>query len=131
MASAIAEARVDIARGHDHWVAADNYQAASELAFHLPENPQTFSINLTGRPNQYDLWPSFPDRARPGDVLWLALDEGVRPPLIDSLAPHFATVRRDTLVRLARNGDVIKHMRIWRLAAWRGTWPGPQLRSPP
>jgi 4-amino-4-deoxy-L-arabinose transferase-like glycosyltransferase len=131
MAFSIAAARVDIAHGSDHWVAADNYQTASELAFHLPGNPETFSLNLSGRPNQYDFWPSFPDRAKPGDVLWIALDEDPRPATIDSLVPHFASVERMGLVVLARNGGVIKHMRIWRLDAWRGTWPRRQLRSPP
>ena len=122
---------VDTMRRQRGYVAAESYQTASELAFHLPGHPEVFSLNLTGRPNQYDFWPAFTDRARPGDVLWVALDEADRPATIDSLARHFGTINRGGLVPLARNGEVIKHMRIWRLDQWRGTWPGRRLRSPP
>ncbi len=33
-----------------------NYQIASELAFYVPGNPQTVSINRWNRPNVYDYW---------------------------------------------------------------------------
>lgn len=33
-----------------------NYQIASELAFYVPDNPQTVSINRWHRPNVYDYW---------------------------------------------------------------------------
>ena len=41
------------------WVGADRYQDVSELAYHLPGRPEAFCVCLTGRHNQYDLWPSF------------------------------------------------------------------------
>ena len=111
-------------------VAADRYQEASALAFHLPENPETFSLNVSGRANQYDLWPSFAQRARPGDALILVLDDvaGTHP-TVDSLAIHFASVDRGPPVSLARNGDPVKNLRIWLLSGWRGTWPSSRLRS--
>jgi 4-amino-4-deoxy-L-arabinose transferase-like glycosyltransferase len=113
------------------WVAADRYQEASELAFHLPTHPETFSLNLSGRPNQYDLWPSFPDRAYPPrDALILVLDDvdGVHPTAAQ-LRPHFTTMRQGEQVELARDGDVVKRLRIWLLEGWRGTWPKAPLRS--
>ena len=112
------------------WIAADRYQDASELAFHLPEQPETFSLNLSGRANHYDLWPSFTDRAQRRDGLILVVDavEGVHP-AVATLAPHFASVTPGAVITLARDGDPVKHMRMWVLDGWFGTWPKGRLRS--
>src|SRR6202012_5335092 len=45
------------------WVATNRYQDAAELAFHLKGHPTVFSLNLGGRPNEYDLWPQVSDKA--------------------------------------------------------------------
>lgn len=58
------------------WIAADRYQEASELAFHLPHHPRVFALNLGGRPNQYDLWPRLRSVTQPGDCVLVAVDEG-------------------------------------------------------
>jgi hypothetical protein len=111
-------------------VGADRYQDASELAFHLRDVPEAFALNLAGRPNQYDLWPSFPERAQRRDALILVLDdvEGIHPTAA-MLAPHFASRQQGEMVALARNGDVTKRLRIWVFDGWRGTWPEVPLRS--
>ncbi len=44
-------------------VFSDSYQMPSELAFYVRGHPETFSINLGRRMNQYDLWPDINDRA--------------------------------------------------------------------
>jgi hypothetical protein len=113
------------------FIAANRYQDASELAFHMDGNPAVMSLNLATRPNQYDFWPGFPERANAGDALVVVVDDGDRHPAIDSLASHFIDVAPVGASALARNGDVIKRMRIWRLSEWRGTWPRSQLRSRP
>ena len=114
------------------WVAATRYQETSELAFHLPDNPEVFALNLTTRPNQYDFWPSFTDRAQPRDGLILVADEVAdTSPVVEILRPHFELARRDSMVTLARDGDPVKYVRIWVLDRWRGTWPEAQLRSRP
>ncbi|MBF0560110.1 MAG: glycosyltransferase family 39 protein [Nitrospirae bacterium] len=41
----------------------DSYQIASELAFYVDGHPETFSINLGRRMDQYDLWPGINDWA--------------------------------------------------------------------
>jgi hypothetical protein len=112
------------------WVAADRYQEASELAFHLPDRPQAFALNLTTRPNHYDLWPGFPQRAQPRDGLLLVVDEvaGEHPTVV-LLTPHFSTVRQEEMVTLTRAGDPVKYLRIWHFEGWRGTWPERPLRS--
>ena len=110
--------------GTASWLGADRYQDASEIAFHAPDNPTVFSVNLSGRANQYDLWPGFRALARRGDDLVLALDEtdGMHSTAA-RLEPFFASVRRGALVPLQRRGDVIAKRRIWILLGWKGGWP--------
>lgn len=108
------------------WVAADRYQEASEIAFHLPDHPPVFALNLSGRRNQYDLWPRFADGARGGDALVVVLDErGEAHPAIRALAPHFAQVARGERIALRRGDGIVTERRIWVLTGWRGTWPSP------
>ncbi len=108
------------------WIAADKYQDASELAFHLPQRPGTFSLNLSSRPNQYDLWPGFPDLAHPGDDLIVVLDEVPEPHhTAVVLAPNFHSLEKGSLVPLRRrDGEVTTYRRVWVLRHWKGTWPG-------
>lgn len=111
-------------------VAADRYQEASELAFHLSRHPQTFALNMVARGNQYDLWPSLPRRAAQGDTVILILDElPGTPTQITQLVPHFDAITRGALVPLRRRSGVVKNLRIWVLRGWRGTWPTAALRS--
>jgi hypothetical protein len=56
-------------------IAADRYQDASELAFNIPGNPAVFSLNLGGRANQYDLWPTIYAVATPSDCGLVVVDE--------------------------------------------------------
>lgn len=106
------------------WVAADRYQDASELAFHLPGQPEVFSLNLTGRPNTYDLWPQFTERAKPGDAMLLVVDEVAgKHGTLAALESHFERVTQGEMVTLARRGDPVKYLRIWMLDGWRGSWP--------
>lgn len=37
-------------------IISESYHMASELAFYLPEHPQTYTINMGSRKNQFDLW---------------------------------------------------------------------------
>jgi 4-amino-4-deoxy-L-arabinose transferase-like glycosyltransferase len=105
-------------------VAADRYQDASELAFHLPNHPEVYALNLTTRPNQYDLWLSFPERAYARDGLIVALDDVAgEHPTLALLAPHFERITRGDQIMLARNGDPVRYLRIWVLDRWLGTWP--------
>ena len=112
------------------FIGTDRYQDASELAFHLPGHPATLSLNLSSRPNQYDLWPSFSHRAQPGDTLILVVDDvsGIHP-VAETLAVHFASLREGERVPLSRDGELVKNLRIWFLDGWRGTWPQRALRS--
>ncbi len=126
LADSVSSARSRIAGDSVHvWVAGDKYQDASELAFHLPDQAATFSTNLSGRPNQYDLWPGFPQLAHRGDDLVLVLDEVAWPHhTAVVLGPHFRSIEKGSLVPLQRrDGDVAGYRRIWVLRGWNGTWP--------
>jgi 4-amino-4-deoxy-L-arabinose transferase-like glycosyltransferase len=123
-------ARADAPRDVTTWIAGERYQEASELAFHLADHPITFTIDVQGRANQYDLWPSFASRARIGDRLVLVLGLYTRAdadPVIAALAPHFAHVSLREVVALRRGSIVRASRRIWVLDGWRGDWPQAEL----
>ncbi|MFN5600026.1 MAG: glycosyltransferase family 39 protein [Gemmatimonas sp.] len=114
-------AAVDVARHDpfldgtvDRWVAADRYQDASQLAFHLPDHPMVFSLNLGGRTNQYDVWQNAWGRVRPGDGLVVAFDADAKG---DSLAKvvsgWFTDTQRGALVVLRRGEGEVTRRRIW------------------
>jgi hypothetical protein len=115
--------------GRIHFGAA-RYQDVSELAYHrvkqtvVKGEPAVFCTCLSGRRNQYDLWPGFPQVANPGDALILLLDEtvGVHP-TVAALAPYFATVKRGEPAPLLRSADTVDTRRIWILERYRGGWP--------
>jgi 4-amino-4-deoxy-L-arabinose transferase-like glycosyltransferase len=98
----------------DVWVAANRYQDASELAFHLPDQPTVFALNLASRRNQYDLWDTAHDRVRPGDGLVVAFEATAQG---DSLAAVVGTWFRDhragATVNLMREGGVVTQRRLW------------------
>jgi len=113
------------------FVGADRYQDVSELAFHLPDHPAVYCVCLTGRHNQYELWPGFADVARPGDALVLLLDErkeGVVHETAALLAPWFTAVTRGAPAPLLRGSDTVTVRRVWTLVGYRGGWP---LRAAP
>ncbi|MEP6493982.1 MAG: glycosyltransferase family 39 protein [bacterium] len=104
------------------WLGGDRYQEAAELALQSPSHPTTFALNLSGRENQYDLWPKFSAVARPGDNLLLVLDDSDVPhSTVVAVGPNFAGLRRGDLVTLRRGDGVIATRRIWLLVNWRGT----------
>ena len=106
------------------WLGGDRYQEASELALHLRGHPTTFSTNLAGRVNQFDLWPGFSRRAAVGDNLVLVVDDSEEMPgAVSALQPFFDEARRGALVTLRRGRGEIGLRRIWELRGYRGGWP--------
>lgn len=124
---AAARSRATSRAGSNVWLGVDRYQDAAQAAFHLPDHPHVFSLNLAGRRNQYDLWPQFVDRASPGDALVLAVDDppGEVHAAVRRLAPFFRDVVRGDTVALARSPEEepASIRRIWTLHGWSGRWP--------
>lgn len=116
LAAAVQVARQDVFLDGtvDRWVAADRYQDASELAFHLPDQPTVFSLNLGGRTNHYDVWPNAWQKVRPGDGLVVAFDADAKG---DSLARvvggWFKESKQGALVSLQREGGEVTTRRLW------------------
>jgi len=106
------------------WAAADRYQDAALLAFHDAHHRETFSLNLAGRRNQYDLWPGFMNLATLGENLVLVVDNTTELHYtVAALTPYFRTVRQGELVTLRREGDAVGDRQLWLLEGWKGGWP--------
>ena len=124
-------ARVQAARlslGPRSFAAGERYQEVSELAYHLPGRPNVFCVCVSGRRNQYELWPTFPSGAQLEDNLVLVLDErsGVHE-TVTRLTPYFSAVSQGELVPLLRGTDTAGVVRIWLLRGYRGGWPARAL----
>jgi 4-amino-4-deoxy-L-arabinose transferase-like glycosyltransferase len=106
------------------WLAGNTYQDASELAFHLPDHPVVFALNLRSRRNQYSIWPGFADLARPGDdLLFVLSNRRDSPGPISDLHAYFARLQVvDSTGPTAEHPD-IPERRVWLLEDWRGSWP--------
>lgn len=110
------------------FVAAERYQDASELAFMLPDHPRVFSLNLTGRPNQYDLWGTFPERATPGAAMLLVLDDEISEPKIIRKLNCCFRIDMGEKIAMMRGNEIVAKKRVWFLYGWSGEWP---LRAQP
>ncbi len=119
------------------WVAADRYQDAAQLSWSLAQRGAdtlgVFSLNLGSRPNQYDLWPLFRQRAVRDDALVLILDEtdGAEPKPIVALAPFFARIDEGPPVVRTAHDTLLGRQRAWLLYGWNGEWPGHSTPSIP
>jgi 4-amino-4-deoxy-L-arabinose transferase-like glycosyltransferase len=112
------------------WIATNRYQDAAELAFHLEGHPTVFSLNIGGRPNEYDLWSQLSEQARAGDTLLVVIsDEAHTPDAIVALLPHCHSMARGDTVELRRGREVIGARRIWTCAGWSAAGT-PLPRSP-
>lgn len=123
LASAVDSARRELPAGTP--VAANRYQDAATLAFHLADHAHAYSLNLGARRNQYDLWPRFSDEFARGATLLLVLEEPAEgtPGPIRRLDGHFASVEPGPLVTMRRGGEYVGRRRLWVLDDWAGTWP--------
>jgi 4-amino-4-deoxy-L-arabinose transferase-like glycosyltransferase len=103
------------------WFAANRYQDAAGLAFALDGRPELFSLNLGRRPNQFDYWPGFIDRAQPGDCLVAVLGSGdfaVR--LAEHVGAAFDSAEEGPRVDLARGDNVWARRRLYTFRGWTG-----------
>ena len=111
-------------RSQRTWVAGNTYQDASELAFHLPDHPRVFALNLRSRDNQYSAWPGFPDVARHGDdLVYVLANRRDSPGPITDLSANFARARLVDSTGPTAEQPEVPTRRIWLLEDWRGSWP--------
>jgi 4-amino-4-deoxy-L-arabinose transferase-like glycosyltransferase len=108
------------------WLGADRYQDVSELAYHSTGRQAVLCLCLSGRRNQYDLWPGFPQSAKAGDALIALVDErgeAQTHETVARLAPYFTSVQRSELAPVLRGNDTVTVRRLWVLRGYRGGWP--------
>lgn len=99
-------------------IAANRYQDASELAYHLSGHPRVLSLNVGGRPNQYDLWTTLPAVVRdaPGTCLALVIDPGVDPRTTPGMPlAYFSSVHPLGTVTRAHDGATLGTRAVWLL----------------
>jgi hypothetical protein len=65
----------------DRFLLSDTYQIASEMAFYVPGQPQTYNVNLGRRMNQYDLWGGL-EQLRDRDGLFVIGGDFNAPPAL-------------------------------------------------
>jgi hypothetical protein len=102
-------------------VATNRYQEASELAFHLPDHPAVFSLNIQRRSNQYALWPGFEDTAEPGDCLvFVDIDDSGARRIADALGARFTDTAEVGAAQRMRGRGVTADYRLWSYTGWTG-----------
>jgi 4-amino-4-deoxy-L-arabinose transferase-like glycosyltransferase len=109
-------------------VATNRYQEASELAFHLPDRPAVFSLNVRRRSNQYAIGPGFEDTANAGDcLLFVDIDDNGARRIAEGLGDQFASMAEIGPTQRKRGRGVTANYRIWGFTDWTGQslTPGP------
>ncbi len=81
------------------FIATDQYQIASQLAFYVPGQPRVYNANFGRRMNQYDLWGGWEDLA--GRDGLFVIDGALEPP--EALRSGFRTVERLRTLVIWRN----------------------------
>lgn len=127
LALAVDSARLSLAGtdGSTPPVAANRYQDAALLSYHMPARPYVTALNLGGRRNQYDLWTRYTDLEAPGADLLLVLEmprEGLPGP-IRRLIMHYTSVTPGPVIPLLRDGETVGRRQLWTLRGWDGSWP--------
>ena len=103
------------------YVATNRYQEASELAFHLPDHPSVFSLNVRRRSNQYAIWPGFEEMAAPGDCLvFVDIDDGWARQIVEDLGTRFGATSEIGPTQRRRGGGVTADYRLWAFTGWTG-----------
>ena len=108
--------------GKPVFVAGINYRVNSELAFYLPDQPQTQSLYLDSRRDEYWLWTKPPDLVGQNAILCLDNDNA------DAVADArkiFARVDFAELIEVHRPGfsGAIKHWNLYRCYDFKGYNP--------
>lgn len=83
----------------------DTYQIASEMAFYVPGQPQTYNVNLGRRMNQYDLWAGI-EQLRGRDGLFVTNGDFIAPPAIEKACMALRKLKTVTPIHRGRPAQV-------------------------
>jgi undecaprenyl-diphosphatase len=101
------------------FLASDQYQITSELAFYTPGRPPAYNFNLGRRLNQYDFWRG-PDARRGWDAVYV--EEGLRE-LDARVRGAFDRVDPPVVHETRRGGAVVRTFALYRAYGFRGAPP--------
>jgi hypothetical protein len=88
------------------FIFSDSYHIASEMAFYVKGNPQTYVINIGRRKNQFDLWPGISQFEEKGyDAIYITREPEVQKVVIDGfdqtvLKEKFYTLYRSDTIKI-------------------------------
>jgi undecaprenyl-diphosphatase len=110
-----------LAKQGNYLLFSDSYQIASELAFYVQGHPETFSINLGRRMDQYDFWPDINESAeklrqqnRPGAPLtingiFVKSGNAEMPPLVARAFDHY----EKNVFKVYEHGSILREYSIF------------------
>ncbi len=101
------------------FLASDRYQIASELAFYVPGQPRTYTLNFGRRMNQYDVWDGMDAlQGKDGLVVTYGLERVPAP-----LERAFERVDVAEHVTILDRGRPVQRFTIFRGSGFRGAPP--------
>ena len=109
-------AALDGRENRNLFLLSDTYQIASEMAFYVPGQPQTYNVNLGRRMNQYDLWGGM-EQLRGRDGLFVTNGDFIAPPAVEKAC---TTVRKLGTVTPIHRGRPAQVFSIFECEGYRG-----------
>jgi undecaprenyl-diphosphatase len=100
----------------------DRYQISSELAFYATRQPQTYTVNLGRRFNQYDLWNGLPTLAG-HDAIYVQADNATLP---QALQAAFQACAEPQPVIIEEMGRELKRFYLFPCLGFSGVLPPPK-----
>jgi undecaprenyl-diphosphatase len=98
-------AELEGGENRDRFLLSDTYQIASEMAFYVPGQPQTYNVNLGRRMNQYDLWGGL-EQLRDRDGLFVIGGDFNPPPALANACKALRKLRTVTPIYRGRPAQV-------------------------
>jgi undecaprenyl-diphosphatase len=104
------------------FIVSDRYQISSELAFYATSQPQTYTVNLGRRFNQYDLWDGLPSMAG-HDAIYVQPDNAILP---QAMQAAFQTCAEPQPVIIEEMGRELKRFYLFPCHGFSGVMPPPK-----
>jgi 4-amino-4-deoxy-L-arabinose transferase-like glycosyltransferase len=102
-----------------YFICGYEYKTASELAFHLPDHPETVSNNILGRPGlQYDFWCDPDTLLGYNAILIYDKRNAIKTP--SEITRRFEKVEYDSAVKIEKGGKEVTEFYILRCYNYRG-----------
>lgn len=91
------------------FIFSDSYHIASELAFYVPGNPQTYCVRIDRRMNQFDIWEGMDRFENKGYWGVYVADH----PIPEKVRNGFESVYREDVYRVKYRGEFVREYYIY------------------